>query len=103
MPEHDIQNEIRLKLSSLGYTVFRANVGKVKIADGRWFDTGLPRGFSDLFAVKDGRIYFFEVKHGKNKASQEQLNFIEQMRLKGCIAGVVYSMNDVYELLGGGL
>ena len=62
MTEQDIMNSIRLKLSEIGFTVFRANVGKIKLSDGRWFDTGLPKGFSDLFAVKDGKAYFIEVK-----------------------------------------
>jgi hypothetical protein len=61
MSEHALQNEIRVKLSSLGYTVFRVNVGKVKMKDGRFFDTGLPVGFSDLLALKEGRACFIEV------------------------------------------
>ena len=43
MTEHDLQNLIRLELSSQKYAVFRANVGKIKLSDGRWFDTGLPK------------------------------------------------------------
>lgn len=97
--EHDLQNAIRLELSKMGFTVFRANVGKVKLSDGRWFDTGLPKGFSDLFSIKDGKIYFFEVKIKPNKPTKEQLNFIEQMKLRGCVAGVVYSMEDVWNLI----
>ena len=42
MTEHDIQNTIRLELSKLGWLTFRVNVGKVKMEDGRIFDTGLP-------------------------------------------------------------
>lgn len=94
MSEHALQNEIRIELSKRGFTVFRINVGKVRLSDGRYFDTGLPKGFTDLLAIKDGRAYFLEVKYGKNKASPEQLNFIEQMRKKGCVAGVVYSIDD---------
>ena len=45
MTEQDIMNSIRIKLSEMGFTVFRANVGKFKLADGRWFDVGLPKGF----------------------------------------------------------
>lgn len=101
MNETDLMNEIRLYLSSVGYVVFRANVGKVKLSDGRWFDTGLPRGFSDLFAIKDGKICFFEVKVYPNKPSAEQLNFCCQMRLKGCKCGVVYSLEDVKKLIMG--
>ncbi|HGH8651635.1 TPA: VRR-NUC domain-containing protein, partial [Streptococcus pyogenes] len=39
-----MQNLIRMELSQAGHMVFRANVGKVKTADGRFFDTGLPKG-----------------------------------------------------------
>lgn len=98
MTEQDLQNAIRLKLSSLGYTVFRANVGKVRLADGRWFDTGLPRGYSDLTAHKDGNTYFIEVKVKPNKPTPEQLNFIERMRTQGFAAGVAYSVDDAVKI-----
>lgn len=95
MTEHDIQNSIRMKLSELGYCVFRVNVGRFKTQDGRWFDTGLPKGFSDLMAVKDGRVYFLEVKTETGKASPEQLNFLAVMRDRyGCVASIVRSVDD---------
>ena len=47
-----IQNQIRVELSKAGYMVFRINVGKVRMADGRWFDTGAPKGFCDLFGFR---------------------------------------------------
>ena len=98
MAEHDLQNLIRLELSRLGYTVFRANVGKVKMKDGRWFDTGLPKGFSDLFAVKSGHAYFIEVKVKPNKPTPEQLNFIERMIQQGCPSGVAYSVDEAVKI-----
>ena len=95
MNEHDLQNSIRLRLSRLGFVVFRTNVGKVKMQDGRWFDTGLPKGFSDLLAVKDGNAYFIECKVKPNKPTLEQINFIKQMSERyGCAAGVAYSVED---------
>lgn len=95
MTEHDIQNSIRMKLTELGYCVFRVNVGRFKTADGRWFDTGLPKGFSDLMAVKDGKVYFLEVKAEKGKASNEQLNFLAVMRDRyGCVTAIVRSVED---------
>lgn len=101
MNEHSIQNAIRLRLSELGYCVFRANVGRFQTKDGRWFDTGLPRGFSDLFAVKDGRIYFLEVKTETGKPSAEQLNFIAVMRFRyGCVAEIVRSVDDAVRAVG---
>ena len=99
MTEHDLQNLIRIELSKLGFTVFRANVGKFKMADGRWFDVGLPKGFSDLFAIKEGKIHFFEVKGKNGRVTPEQLNFIEQMKKKGCTAGVVHNLTDVRKIL----
>ncbi len=97
--EQDVQNNIRIELSKLGFVVFRINVGKFKLADGRWFDVGVPAGFSDLMAIKDGKAYFLEVKFGKGKASKEQLNFIEQMKKRGCVAGVVYSVEEAKKVV----
>lgn len=100
--EHDTQNMIRLKLSELGYAVFRINSGKVRMADGRWFDTGVPKGFSDLLACKNGRAYFLEVKTLTGKASPEQLKFIATMRDRyGCVAGIVRSVEEAVELVTG--
>lgn len=100
MREADVQNSIRLSLSERGFRVFRANVGKVKMDNGRWFDTGLPKGFSDLFAVKDGRVYFLEVKNETGRVRPEQEHFLEQMRELGCPAGIVRSVEDALELVG---
>lgn len=101
MTEKDLQNEIRIYLSERGFTPFRANVGRFKSTDGRWVDIGLPKGFSDLFAIKDGKIYFFEVKVKPNKPTKNQLNFLEQMRKIGCVAEVVYSLEQLGEVTKG--
>lgn len=98
MREQELQNNIRVELSRLGFVVFRMNVGSFYTKDGRYIPSSLPKGFSDLVAIKDGKICFVEVKVGKNKASPEQLNFIEQMKLKGCKAGVVYSVEDAIKI-----
>lgn len=102
MTEHDLQNRIRLRLTQEGYTTFRTNVGKVKMHDGRWFDTGLPRGFSDLFAVKDGRVCFIECKIHPRKPTDEQVKFLEGMRQRGCAAGVAYTVEEAIKICEGG-
>ena len=102
MTEHDIQNSIRLALSKLGYVSFRMNVGSFYTRDGRYIPSSLPRGFSDLIAIKEGKIYFLEVKTAKGRASKEQLNFIEQMKNRGCVAGIVRSVEDAVKLCEGG-
>ena len=99
--EHDIQNSIRLELSNRGYCVFRINVGKVKMADGRWFDTGLPCGFSDLLAVRDGKAFFIEVKNKTGRVRKDQINFLSKMReIYGCRAGIARSVDDALRLVG---
>lgn len=100
MREHDIQNEIRLAVDPY-MIVFRANVGKVRLDNGRWFDTGLPRGFSDLFGVRrsDGRAVFIEVKNEKGKTSKYQDNFLERMRDVNAICGVARSGEEAIKIV----
>lgn len=98
-----LMNKIRVKLSEYG-VCFRANVGKVRMMDGRYFDTGLPRGFSDLFGVKanDGKVFFVEVKTPTGKVRPEQLQFIDTMRALGALAGVARSVEDAVKIVEGG-
>lgn len=101
MTEHEIQNQIRLELSKYGFCVFRINAGKIRLLDGRWFDTGAPKGFSDLFAVKDGKVYFIEVKTPEGKPTKEQTNFLAVMRnIYGCVTGIARSAEDALKLVG---
>lgn len=103
MTESDIQNAIRLRLSEMGFAVFRTNVGKVRMPDGRWFNTGLPKGHPDLYAVRKGKIYYIEVKTPTGKVSAEQEHFIATMRDRyGCVAGVVRSVEDAERLVSDG-
>ena len=95
-----IQNQIRVGLSKAGHTVFRANVGKVRMADGRYFDTGLPKGFPDLFGFRpDGRIFFIEVKNETGKVRPEQKIFIEKIRKRGALVGVARSVEEALEIV----
>ena len=103
MTEHDLQNSIRLELSRRGCAVFRTNVGKVRLPDGRIFDTGLPKGHSDLVAYRDGMVFFVEVKVHPNKPSVEQMNFLSVMKDRyGCNGGVAYSVDDAIDIVYGG-
>ena len=99
--EHQIQNEIRLALANRNCLVFRTNVGKVKMADGRWFDTGLPKGFSDLTGARlsDGKIFFIEVKNKNGRVREDQVKFINSMKKYGLIAGVARSVEDAIKIV----
>ena len=99
--EHKIQNEIRLALSNEGYTNFRANVGKVKMQDGRWFDTGLPTGHPDLYGFKpNGKIFYIEVKNDKGKLSEVQKAFSKVvLQPYGIIHGVARSKEEALKIV----
>lgn len=101
--EHRIQNEIRLALADT-CMIFRGNVGAGCTKDGRYFSTGLPKGFSDLFGFRksDGKAVFIEVKTPTGKPSAEQKKFLETMRKYGVIAGICRSPEEALNLINGG-
>ena len=100
--EHTIQNEIRVALTENGYTVFRANVGKVKTADGRWFDTGLPKGHPDLYGFRpDGKVFYIEVKNANGRVRPEQKQFIKTVKARGALAGIARSVEDALDIVHG--
>lgn len=101
--EHVIQNEIRIALSD-SCVLFRMNVGTGQTYDGRYFSTGVPKGFSDLFGFRksDGKAIFIEVKTQKGTVSKAQKNFIEQMQKYGAVSGICRSAAEAVNLINGG-
>lgn len=98
--EQEIQNEIRVGLTKAGHMVFRTNVGKVRMMDGRWFDTGLPKGHPDLYGFRsDGQIFYIEVKNEKGRVRPEQKKFIEVVKKRGAKAGVARSLEEALEIV----
>ena len=99
--EQAIQDNIRVALAQAGYIVFRANVGKVKTADGRFFDSGLPGGFPDLFGYKpeNGKIYFIEVKTATGRRRKDQVIFANGLRDKNVIYGVARSSEEAVKIV----
>ena len=99
--EGAIQDSIRVALAQAGYIVFRANVGKVKTADGRWFDTGLPTGFPDLMGYKpdNGRMFFIEVKTPIGHRRKDQVDFANGLRDKNVIYGVARSAEQAVKIV----
>lgn len=99
--EAAIQDSIRVALAQAGYVVFRTNVGKVKTAEGRWFDTGLPVGFPDLIGYKpeNGRIFFIEVKTAIGRRRKDQADFANGLRNKNVIYGVARSAEEAVKIV----
>ena len=100
-PEHIIQNKIRAELSPYAI-IFRANVGRIRTPDGRYFDTGLPSGFPDLFGFRksDGKIIFIEVKTPAGRVSAAQQRFQRIVSAFPVISGVCRSVDDALRLIG---
>jgi hypothetical protein len=67
----------------------------VPLTDGRWFDTGLPTGFPDLFLLtNDGRTIFIETKIRPRKPTKEQERFLDEVRSRGFQAHVIYTIEE---------
>ena len=100
MKESDIQNIIRLALNPHAI-IFRVNSGKVRMQDGRYFDTGVPNGYSDLsgFRKSDGKMIFLEIKTEKGKLRKEQIHFLDEMSKYPVIASVCRSAEEAVKIV----
>lgn len=98
--EADIQNQIRIALAPYAI-IFRVNSGKVRMADGRYFDTGVPNGFPDLcgFRKSDGKMVFIEVKNEKGKLRPDQIVFGEFLKSQPVLYGVARSVEDALKIV----
>lgn len=57
------------------------------------------KGYSDLFICVHGQFVVAELKDDTGTASQQQLDFIEEMTKCGAIGGVCRSVKDVANLV----
>lgn len=99
--EHRIQSNIMLAVSKHDCLIARTNVGKVKTADGRFFDAGPPVGWSDLTGCKysNGKIFFIEVKNAKGKPRDVQIRFHKLLQKHNIIHGIARSVDDALKII----
>ena len=71
-------------------------IGKVRLEDGRWFDTGLPPGHPDLygFRIGDGKVFYIEVKTATGRPRPDQITFHKMLNRYGIIHGIARSADD---------
>lgn len=125
MQENQLKNRVLLSLDST-MRLFRNNVGKgwvgkltkntreaITLVAYRPLNSGLCVGSSDLIGwttveitpeMVGRKVAVFtalELKTKKLQATKEQLNFIEQVKLSGGIAGIVRKIEDVQEIKNG--
>jgi len=60
----------------------------------------LRGGEPDIYAVKDGQFYAFEVKRPGGKPTKLQAATLDQWRAAGAVTAVVTSVDEVKEVLG---
>ncbi len=99
LKESNIQSEIMLWCGQNNILCFRCNVGKFQTATGRWIDTGLPEGFSDLIILHNKTIYFCEVKTKTGRQRQAQIDFQRIVESHGYCYFVARSVDDVIKAI----
>jgi hypothetical protein len=104
--EANVQKLVLLAASSVGCILHRNNVGAYKTKEGHFIRYGVGGvGGSDLIGwTKDGIFVAIETKRTKksrSKTSDDQINFIKQVKLSGGRAGVARSAADALKIIGG--
>lgn len=109
-----ILKEIIAALSMGGVPLWRNNTGKARTVDGRFIKFGIPSadgGGSDLIGItpvtitadmvgkKIGVFTAVEVKSKSGRATKAQLQFIENVKNWGGIAGVARSEQEALDLI----
>ena len=94
-PEQALDKQIMLYCGQKNWLCFHINVGKFRMPDGTYFQTGVPKGWPDLTIIKDnGKIAFCETKIKPRKPTEEQLNFIKNLNNRGFNAFVAYDLEE---------
>jgi hypothetical protein len=102
MTEHDMQKAIIDLLKIKGAVVTRINSGSMiaKSKDDRCYRVNLAdKGTSDIIALYCGVYLAIEVKYGDNKATKEQVAFLESVAEAGGVGIVAYDVDFVQRIL----
>ena len=100
MKEKDIQKQVIDFLRIKGFLVVKfPSVGIYKQKTNSYIPQS-RKGISDLLACSPkGRFMAIEIKYGKNKASKEQQDFIEEVNDKNGYGFIAYSVDDVINMI----
>ena len=99
--EQQIQNDIRVAVNLDNCRVFRSNVGKVKLPNGKFFQTGLPPGYPDLhgYKISNGKMFYLEVKTPTGRPRPDQIQFHNQLMSNHIIHGIARSTEDALKII----
>ena len=99
-PETALKNQVRILLSQLGWVSFRLNVGTfLSKTDGHPVNVGLPVGFPDLMALKNGQTIFIETKIKPRKPTQQQIKMHKFLRSLGFKVYLIYDISELVKAL----
>lgn len=101
MKETQLVRQIIDYLNYRGHLVDRTNSGMLRGEhNGKQWAVKLGRaGTADITGIsKDGRFLAVECKIGRNKPTELQNAYLEEIRKRGGIAVVAYSLDDVTNL-----
>ncbi len=97
--EQALVNQVITYLNLYGHYVWRQNTGAMTTEGGRFVRFG-HKGIADVIGVlKDGRFIAVECKVGKNKPTQFQKDFLEDITKRGGVGIVAYDLDDVVNAL----
>jgi hypothetical protein len=97
--ERALQKEIVKALNLLGFMVIHI---PNQYSRGRIRDAGFVSGAPDLIVLKEGRVWFFEVKTKTGRVRPSQKLFAERLRQHGFEYFVVRSLDEALKIVGHG-
>lgn len=112
--ESALSKRIGLALSRLpGLRLFRNQVGRYKLADGRWLASGLKVGSGDrigwrsrivtldMIGQRIAQFVSIEVKGDDGVEDDDQIAWAQTVRDAGGLAGFAYSEKDALDIVDG--
>lgn len=100
-PEQRLTKQIMIWCGEHDYLCHHLNVGQFKLPDGRYFNTGVPKGFPDLQIIGYGEVRYVETKIHPRKPTKEQLEWIELLNKRNIKTKCVYSLEEFIEFMKG--
>ena len=97
--ERSLQAAIVKALNLLGFLVIHV---PNQYSKGRVRDAGFVSGAPDLIVLKDGKVFFLEVKTKTGRVRPSQKLFAERLRRQGFDYFVVRSLDDALKAVGYG-
>jgi len=97
--ERSLQNAIVKALDLLGFLVIHI---PNQYSKGRVRDAGFVSGAPDLIVLKDGKVFFLEIKTQTGRVRASQKLFAERVRQHGFDYFVIRSLDDALKAVGYG-